>query len=447
MAGVDAAWLRMERPTNLMMITGVLTFGDGLSAAALKGLLEERLLRFHRFRQRVGDREGDPYWEDDPYFDLDRHVHRLALPPPGDHRALEVLVSDLMNMPLDFGKPPWEMHLVEGYRGGSALIARLHHCIGDGIALIHVLIQMADEYFEAEEAERGGAVEKRERGLLARLTRPVTKTVEAAGAVVHEGMELLLNPAHLAKRAQQGASLSAALGKLALMPSDSDTVFKGELSATKRAAWSEPLALDVVKAIAQRERAKINDVLLAAVAGALRRYLLAHDGEADDVTIRAAIPVNLRPLDRAHELGNRFGLVFLSLPVGMADPHARVAEVKRRMERLKRSAEAPVVLGLLQLAGSGPKVLQDELVRLLGDKTSAVMTNVPGPRERLHLAGAGLRNVMFWVPRAGTVSLGVSIISYAGTVLVGAASDAALVPDPVLLIDGFHEEFRVLKAR
>ncbi len=188
-------------------------------------------------------------------------------------------------------------------------------------------------------------------------------------------------------------------------------------------------------------------MLLTAVSGALRRYLLDHGEPVDEVEIRALIPVNLRPMEKTYKLGNHFGLVFLSLPVGLDDPRLRLLEVKRRMDRIKHSSEAIVTLGLLQALGHAPKGIEDQVVNLLSAKATAVMTNVPGPRERLHLAGKTIRHLMFWVPRAGALSLGVSIISYAGQVQLGVATDTHIVPDPDTLIDGFHAEFEALQKQ
>ncbi|NBC16806.1 MAG: wax ester/triacylglycerol synthase family O-acyltransferase [Bacteroidetes bacterium] len=447
--GADVAWLRMEQPTNLMMIAGVLIFDDPLQIDTLKEILAERMLIYDRFRQRVRNRRGTPYWEFDPHFDIDLHVHRTALPGAGGKPELQELSSDLMSTPLDFSKPLWQMHLVENYNGGSVVIVRMHHCIGDGIALIHVMISLADEYFDpsrvpslAEDDGRGGRISR----LLRPITKAVTSTLDTAEAIVDEGVSLL-NPRHLLKRAKQGMSIGAATSRLLLLPPDSDTVFRGPLSANKRAAWSAPIPLPTIKAIGHRVDAKINDVLVSVATGALRRYLQAHDAPGEDVHIRAVIPVNLRPLEKAHELGNRFGLVFLTLPIGIAEPQARLMEVKRRMDRIKGSSEAGVIFGLLQVAGSGPEEVQEQLVDMLGAKASAVLTNVPGPQEELHIAGSTLTNVMFWVPRAGTVSLGLSILSYNRQVQFGVATDAALVDDPDTIVQAFEDEFEALKRQ
>ena len=130
---MDNAWLRMEDPTNLMMISGVMVFDEPLSYEALWKTVETRLLRYDRFRQRV-HKSRNPlarhYWDWDPHFDMRAHIHRIALPAPGDQHALEEVVSRLMSMPLDFSKPLWQFHLIENYGDGSVLLGRLHHVIG-----------------------------------------------------------------------------------------------------------------------------------------------------------------------------------------------------------------------------------------------------------------------------------------------------------------------------
>lgn len=186
--------------------------------------------------------------------------------------------------------------------------------------------------------------------------------------------------------------------------------------------------------------AKVNDVLLGAVAGALRYYLAARTEPTDTETVRALIPVNLRPPEQAFELGNRFGLVFLDLPVGLDDPLERMLAVKQRMDALKGSAEAVAASSVLESLGYLPLSVEDRAVRHFSNRASAVMTSVPGPQEPLHMKGRHVQHVMPWVPRAGHVGLDVSIFSYDGTVRLGIACDAGLIPDPDTIIDGFEHE-------
>jgi WS/DGAT/MGAT family acyltransferase len=257
------------------------------------------------------------------------------------------------------------------------------------------------------------------------------------------------------KKGARGAELLArgagVLGKLVGAASDPGTSLRGELGPRKKAVWSEPVPLADVKAAGRALGGTVNDVLMTAMTGALRRYLRergelsAGDSRED---LRAVVPVNLRPLGEAPlTMGNGFGLVFLPLPVGLADPEARLAELRRRMDRLKRSPEAAVLLGILGAVGAGPPAVQDRIVSYLARKVTAVATNVPGPQQKLYLAGAPLETIMAWVPKAGRVGLGISIISYDGDVRLGLAADAGLVPDPEALLAGFRREFDALRSR
>jgi diacylglycerol O-acyltransferase / wax synthase len=441
-SNVDSAWLNMDEPTNLMMITGVLMFEGPLDLERFHVVLERRLLRFARFRMRLErphQRGGTHRWVPDPHFNLRAHLHRVALPAPGGQEALQELVSDLMSTPLDYSKPLWQFHIVENFSGGSALIARLHHAIADGIALVQVLLSLTDDaplgHEEAHEQTTHPNGRSTSRPLEA-LLAPVSAAVDAA---VRGGPDTLIEAAQLGGRG------AAALNKLLFMEPDPPNLFKGPLGVEKRAAWSQPIPLEDIKAVGRMARGTVNDVLINAVAGALRRYLLGRGTEANGLNLRAVVPVNLRPLDQPiTELGNKFGVVFLALPVGIADPFDRLLELKRRMESIKSSPEAVVAFGILNLIGASPPPLADVAVDMFGSKATAVMTNVPGPRQPIYLAGARIDKTMFWVPQSGHLGLGVSIFSYAGSVLVGVASDAGLVPDPEAIVAAFHAELEAL---
>jgi len=185
--------------------------------------------------------------------------------------------------------------------------------------------------------------------------------------------------------------------------------------------------------------------LLAAVTGALRRYLEAQRQPTEGIDIRAIVPVNLRPPDDEEQFGNRFGLVFLSLPVGIRDPLHRLRVLKHRMDAIKNSPEAVVAFGILNAIGMTPTQVEAVITRIFGIKGTAVMTNVPGPRQLLYLAGKPLREMMFWVPAPANLGMGVSILSYAGQVIVGVATDTALVPDPDTIVTAFHSELDFLR--
>jgi diacylglycerol O-acyltransferase len=444
LSAVDHAWLRMDEPSNLMIINGVLVMDEPVELDRIKAILRRRLLAVRRFRQRIVYRGGAPWWEEDRDLDLDRHVLRMELPSPGDDDALREVISGLMSEPFDLERPPWSFHLLEGYRGrGSVLMGRLHHCIGDGMALLLVLLSLTDAPGEPAELDSP----------FTDLFRDPPQGHEAAERlaerIMPDGIRLMRQSAEAFRSMgalTTGVASTGAFGRLVLRLPDPSTVFKGPLGIPKRVAWSEPIAVEDVKEVGRSLGGTVNDVLLSAMTGGLRRYLDRKGEKAHGLNFRAAMPVNLRSLDDMSDLGNQFGLVFLSLPVGIDDPVERLAELHRRAVALKRSAEPVVVYGILKLLGMVPLAVQRLVVKIFAAKTTAV-TNVPGPREELHLAGKPIREIFFWVPQSGRVGLGISIFSYAGHVRLGLASDSRLVPDPELIVQGFHEEFEELRAR
>jgi WS/DGAT/MGAT family acyltransferase len=451
-SGVDTAWLRMEQPTNLMMIVGVFMFEGKLDLRKVKRTVGNRFLAFHRFRQRAVQDATGAWWEDDETFDIDSHVHRIALPGKADKAELQALMSDLASTPLDFSKPLWQFHLVENYAGGSALIMRIHHCYADGIALTEVTLSMTHATSQgslalpAEEIPPGPGPEA---DFWAQILKPVSGALENATRVgkslLEQGRELAANP-ELATDVLEGATrkgieFAGEIGKLVLMPSDASTRFKGALGVRKTVAWAKPLPLDEVKIMGKALGCSINDVLLAMATGALRGYLASKGDPVDGLEIRAVVPVNLRPAGEGRRLGNYFGLVFLELPIGLDDPLGRLYEIRRRMHELKGSYQPIIVLGLLHAVGYGPKRLQDQVTALLSQNASAVMTNVPGPQHPLYFAGRRILELNFWVPQSGGIGMGVSILSYDGHIQFGLITDEGLVPDPDRIVSRFQGEF------
>ncbi len=216
----------------------------------------------------------------------------------------------------------------------------------------------------------------------------------------------------------------------------------------KRVAWSEPVAIADIKAIGTPSGAKINDVLVAGMTGALRAYLAGRGIDVGRTTVRAMVPVDLRPPGRGFELGNEFGLVVLDLAVQNRLALSRLKQTQQRMDALKRSAEPVAIMALFNLFGRVPKAVEDVAVDLFGSKASVVMTNVAGPGEALYLAGVPIDRMMFWVPHPGRqLGMGISIMSYRGYATLGVVADARLVPDPEAITAGFHREFeRMAKA-
>ena len=481
MTKVDTAWLRMDGDANLMMIIGVWQLKPGVKYAAVCERIENTLLRYDRFRQRVLEDAGGATWVEDRNFDLRNHVVLEKLPKVArghPQEALQDRVAALATQRLDPKRPLWQIHLIEDYTGpdgmkGSAMIVRIHHCIADGIALISVTMSLVDGGVAppepvAKNANGKSPAHSAEDWIAETLLKPFTDiTVKALGAVgegAARSLGLLGDPESMKNGIEKGFQKSVKKGfggsvdmakvlyqlasdsaALALMPDDSKTRLKGKPGGQKKVAWCQPIPLEEVKAVGKALNCSINDVLLSCVAGALGEYLKSHGDDVTGQEIRAMVPVNLRPLDadgsQAQKLGNRFGLAPLVLPIGLENPIERVYEVRKRMSALKGSYQPLLAFSLLAVAGLLIKPAQDMLLSLFSRKTTAVMTNVPGPRDKLKFCGATLEQSMFWVPQSGDVGLGVSILSYGGGVQFGVITDSALCPEPQQIVDEFLPEF------
>lgn len=418
MSAVDAAWYHMDGPANPAIVTAVALTRGPLSFARVRRDFQKRLLRFDRFRQRVVERGAvlsTPAWEDVPQLDLDAHLHHAALPAPGDEAALRALVQELASLPLDHDLPLWQAHVIDNVNGGGALVMRYHHCIGDGTAMMAVASRLFDM--------PRGAIRPR-----------------AAPAVASQ-------PSTLDTAMQLAGEVGAVLWDLAKWP-DPASPLKGRFGARKSVAWSSPVPIDDIKAIGAPTCAKVNDVLVAAVAGALRSYLRRRGVAPARTPLRAMVPVDLRTTEHAGDLGNEFGLAILDLPVSGTTPAVRLARTKAGMDAVKASAEAPAMHLLLDLFGRGPKAIEDIACDIFGSKASLVLTNVVGPRERIFLAGVPVDRLMFCVPHPGErIGMGASIMSYRGMATLTVIADAGLVPDPQAITQAFNREIVAMGRR
>ncbi|QNN46493.1 wax ester/triacylglycerol synthase family O-acyltransferase [Thermomonas brevis] len=446
MSRVDTAWLRMERPTNPMMITGVLMFAEPMQLAQLKKVIQQRFLSYARFRQKPVDGAAGAQWVEDEHFDLDWHVRLSGLPGrPGkvaEKRALERFVSQLASSPLDPTKPLWQFHLVERYQGGSAVVARIHHCYADGIALVQVLLSLTDTSRESSSGSRlDKSWLKHEAAPVARRVGAMERYMKLGGKALEQGMAMMQDPSLATLLAKEGGDIARELVYALSLPDDPPSLLRGRLGVSKRVAWAEPLDLEEVKAVGRACDCTVNDVLMAAAAGALRGYMRERGEALEGMSLRATVPVNLRPLEHAKKLGNHFGLVFLDLPVGEDNPLRRLRRVADCMNQLKQSRQAIVAYGLLAALGIAPQPVQELALEMFSRKASAVATNVPGPQQPLYMAGCTLRDIMFWVPQTGSIGLGLSILSYRGKVHFGLIADARLIPDPDAVVRRFGEEF------
>jgi len=439
LGAADTAWWHMEQADNQMSITTVMVFDGRLDFEHLHYIVATRLLAYDRFRERIAEPPiplAQPMWVRDEDFSLDRHLRRLTLPAPGGRRELEDVVGRLMSTPLDYAHPLWSFTYVDGFQEGSAVIGRFHHCIADGMALVELLLHLDDPGGPAEPAQGTG-----------------TGNVNGHGHGHSDGQGyghggLLEMPLRLASGGLRlGGSVLGVAGKLLSMGNDTATPLRGPLSVEKRAAWSAPVPLLALKEAAHHCGATLNDLVACAISGSLHDWLKQRMTLRPETVLRAVVPVNLRQPSECGQLGNRFGLVWLSLPVGLADPLERLKALKRTMDGIKRSPEAPIVLGLLGFFGRTTRTAVHLAVQFLGRGATLVFTNVAGPRESVRFCGHRMQELMAWVPQSGRLGIGMSVISYAGEMRLGVATDAGLVQRPTELVESYHRSLEGILDR
>lgn len=432
-SGIDTAWLQLEQDTNRMVIHGILFCDGPVDLELLRERVAARWIPVYPgLRQRPSWSPGElgPVQWVDAEPDLTVHIRGQALAAPGDDAALARHVGAMMAQPLPADRPWWAMRVLSGYaRRGTAIVVAIHHGLADGVALNHLFHALSDDppgvedgahvAYAAEPERRPGLgdvrvlreeLPGRARDLWGKLRRGVTH-----GEVGELGATM------------KAIRSSAAL--LARPPVDASTALQGRLGVEKSARWTSAVDLAAVKALGREHGASVNDVLCAAVAGALREYLGAGAPGTDVPRLRAVVPTNLRPLDAAisARLGNEVGLVLPPLPTDEPDPVRRIERMHRTMSTIKRTNQALATFAGIAGAGHARPTFTRGMVRRYASTSSLVITNVPGPVTALTLAGTTVRDVLFWVPCTGKLALGVSILSYAGSVRLGVAADTAIL--------------------
>ena len=436
LTAADAAWLHMDTPTNPMIVSAVIWFSEPVDWLVLRTVIEMRLLgEFPRFRQRVGGAAtARPRWRDADDFNLDLHLHLVALASNGNRTRLEDLIGDLISRPLPPDRPLWEAHLIQGVGTGSVVLVRVHHALADGVALVRVLLRVSDA--SAAARTRGTRLPSALDRLSAPLRRAFRGTCAAVAAVSTREQRHAV--------ARLTADDLAAFAKLLFTRRDARTCLKGRQTAELRVGWTAPWPLSGLAAARAATGATVNDLLVACVAGAVRTYLSERGVHPE--TVRAMVPFNLRSLDDELDvsLGNKFSLVLLGLPTGIADRMERLEAVKREMDRIKASREPAMSFVILNTLGVMPPAVEGTMIEVFAAKASMVLTNVPGPRDPLRIAGAPVERVLVWAPTSGSISMSVSVITYAGEISAGFMTHAALVPDPQHLAGLFEQEMAQL---
>jgi hypothetical protein len=402
MSGADAAWFHMDRDHNLMVVNTVLCFDQRPDWNKVEAVLQMRVAdRFPRFRQRAVDPLVTfgllaPWWEEDASFDIEHHVERTDLSARGGREALDQHIAMRATLDLDRHRPLWRAELIDLAGGAAALLLRTHHAIGDGAALLKVISAMTDPLGEPPAPPRAAAP---------RPWNPVDPVLVERTVIA-----------------------TASLGQRLFARGATGTPLTSPIVGAKQIAHLEPIELHGLKDLARSTGSTVNDVFLAALAGAVREHFAGLGMSPVDVDI--VMPVSVR--DDGHEahdaLGNRFGLVFSSLPVATADRRERRGRVTERTRALKSSQEPEVVFGALSAMGHVPRAVQHAWVDAFIKDAVAVVTNVPGPRHAVSLAGIPVTQMYFLVPSTGPIGLGISFLSYNGHAVVSLIADRATLP-------------------
>lgn len=441
-SAVDTIWLNMDRATNLMVIESVMTLDGPMDWDRFLAVFQERVLDVYPvFTQRAVSSRlplTPPSWEDDDDFSVSRHVRRSTLAAPGDDGALQDYLNAHLSTPLPRDRPLWEIHLIDGYGGGAAVYSRLHHALADGIALMQVLLSLTDETPDAEARSVPAQLDGGRN-----LRGSVAHVAGATASALLDAPHLLTTSGvgNAARLARQTAGVAAKL----LFSHAPETAVVGVATVAKTAIWAPPIPLEDVVAVAHRTGTTVNDILMAALAGALTTYL--EDSGSAPVDIPTMVPVNLRPVDEPlpRALGNRFALVLLTLPSALNTPFARLAETKRRMDAIKHSPEAVLTFGMIESIGRTGRDVERVVVDFFANKATGVTTNVPGPRTTRYLAGTRISGMLGWAPESGNQALGTAIFTYAGQVFVGFKVDTGVIPDSERLLTAFVEQLDLLR--
>lgn len=440
---IDHMMWDVNMPNSLVTITGMMILDKPVNKKKLLEIIETRLLKFERFQKKVILKNKKPTWHLDEHFNVNSHFHHIALPAPGNYFNLQNIISDLISQPLDESKPLWQVHLIDNYNGGSVVLWRLHHAIADGIALVKVLFSLTGSTKKESlsmEIKTENVVNE-----IHSLKKDIDSLLHTSQDIFHEAKELLKNPEHLNDTLKESWSITKELGRLFLGESVQGTIYKGELSCCKIAAWSKPLPLSVIKAIGKHHNATINDILLALITGALRRHLKKHKQQLDKC-IRIVVPVNLRKKNEVIRVHNKIGMLSIELPVHLNNIKKRIQYIKEKTELLKHSIEPVLIYNLLNiLADVIPSSLEQKFSDFIGTRIAGVITNVPGPKNSIFLAGVEVKDIMFWVPQTSPLGIGVSIISYNDKVCLGVVTDKNIIDKPDGIIEGYYKEFEEMK--
>jgi len=443
----DAGLLNFDRDTFPHNIGSVGIFEGAIPFEKYLAHVERRLDLVPRYRQRVVRVPLDlanPIWHDDPDFDIRRHVRSVVLSQPGDDGQLAHLAGEFFALPLDRERPLWSILLVRGLSGGrTAQLVKAHHCLVDGVGGVQLLVALLDTTpnpppLRRRRKPKPGPIPDRATLFANAIFDQVLEQADTAESLTRS----LRHPRSLVHwtRSVAGAVLAAAPYMLERAP---DTPWNTRLTSPRRLAWQD-VPLQEARAICSVLGGKVNDLVLALLAGALGRYFELHGWETKDVTLRVVVPVNARrgPEDRA--LGNHISLMLAGLPLGLADPRRRFEAVSRQMKALKEADQAGGFENLLRLLGRLPAPVQATLGGRLTSPnvlTNLVCTNVRGPETPLYCLGHEMVAHYPWVLASWRMGLSVAVMSYMRSLYFSFTGDAGVLADLDRVADFLREDF------
>jgi len=452
LSAMDTSFLILEKPESPLHVSATLIYeagslateDGGIDVEAYRAATEAVLHRIPRYRQKLAwiPVVDHPIWVDDPEFNLDYHVRHTSLPRPGTEAQLKKLSARIMAQPLDHSKPLWEAWVVEGLEGGRfAVISKIHHCMVDGMAgndLAQILHSTDPDERRRETPPTWVPVKPPSRfqlladevGRYASLPVRATKSLRAA---TNELAELRQNVTTRAQSIQQMMS--------SMRETPSKTALNEPVGPHRRFDWRD-MSLEDVKAVRRKLGCTINDIVLATVTGAVRKFLTARGESVEDVDFRIAAPVSIRGEGDA-EMGNRVSQWFVQAPIDEAEPLTRVERIHAATEELKSSHQALDADLIMNIAEWTPTILLSLASRSAsgGAPYNMMVTNVPGPQQPLYLLGARLESLYSQVPIADTTALGVALVSYAGKLCWGFNADFESVPDLADFADAIEASF------
>ena len=422
-----------------------------LDLARIRARIAARLHRVPRTRQRLAHIPLDqhPVWVDDEHFDLALHVLHAALPEPGAERELKKVVARLLAEPLDRGRALWELWLIEGTsRGSCTLLAKVHHCMADGVGGFAWFAELLADEGGEDLAEPPAWTPRPAPDRDELLRREVGRRAEQWLAALHKLPRLLERRDELQDLAARLTSRASALGETlsaALAPAP-ETPFNGALGPLRAFEW-RTLAMERVLALRRGLGGTLNELALTCVAGALRDLMIREGAEVEDVSLRVSVPVNRRAAGEAQSGGNQISLCVMDLPVGIPEPRERHARVRESSERAKSSEQAQGLELLAQFADWTTSALMGVAARaaMQSRPFNLVVTNIPGPPRALHVLGAELKALAPAVNLSEGLGLGVALASYAGQLTFGFIADPHRVPDLGAFADALLASFEELE--